>query len=116
MTPLRLMPEQHREHGGCIQSAISEVFGVMPQLYPKSTCEACGGIRTAESLILRPPRLPVVEVSDDETMIFDNWHYPIYLIHPIDITLLSVSLSRCQIISQKFQDCPGWTLSYLMMD
>jgi len=79
MTPLRLTPEQHREHGGCIQSAISKVFGVTPQLYPESTCEACGGIRTAEGLILRPPRLLVVEVRDDETMIFDNWRFPLWL-------------------------------------
>src|ERR1700756_1442726 len=114
MTPLRLTPEQHRERRGCIQSAISEVFGVMPQLY--STCKACGGIRTAEGLILCPPRLPGVEVSDDETMIFDNWCFPIYLIHPIGITLSGVSLSRCQIISRQFQDHPVWTLSYLMMD
>ena len=79
MTPLRLTPEQHHTHGGCIQSAIGEVFGVTPQLYPESTCEACGGIRTAEGLILRPPRLLVVEVSDDETMIFDHWRFPLSL-------------------------------------
>ena len=76
MTPLWLTPEQH---GGCIQSAIGEVFGVMPQLYPESTCEACDGICTAEGLILRPPQLLVVEVSDDETMIFDHWHFPLSL-------------------------------------
>jgi len=79
MTPLRLTPEQHRKHGGCIQSAISEVFGVTPQLYPESTCDACGGSRTTNGLILRPPRLLVVEVSDDETMIFDNWRFPLWL-------------------------------------